>query len=224
MIRTGDEYRDSLRDGREVYMDGVRVDDVTTHPMFKPLVDVRARIYDMQHDPATREVMTVERDGERNAVGNALPFTRDDWWAKRRATDAVLEEIGGIVTRVGDETVGEMWSLYDGRDVLSEIDPRFAENIETHIGAIPEGRPLPRLREHRPEGRPVQAPAGAGPGHAPATRSGRRTPASWCAGPSTRPPPPTPTRRSRSRRSPIGATRRSRTTPWASSATWAPRA
>jgi aromatic ring hydroxylase len=24
---------------------------VTTHPMFRPLVDVRARIYDMQHGP-----------------------------------------------------------------------------------------------------------------------------------------------------------------------------
>ena len=140
MIGTGDEYRDSLRDGREVCMDGVRVEDVTTHPMFEPLVDVRARIYDVQHDPATRDVTMVERDGERNAVGNALPFTRDDWWAKRRATtDAVLEEIGGIVTRAGDETVGEMWSLYDGRDVLSEIDPRFAENIETHVEAILNG-------------------------------------------------------------------------------------
>ena len=63
MIRTGDESRDSLRDGREVCMDGVRVDDVTTHPMLEPLVDIRARICDMQHDPATQGVMTVERDG-----------------------------------------------------------------------------------------------------------------------------------------------------------------
>ena len=50
MIRTGDEYRESIRDGREVWMNGERVKDVTTHPMFKPLVDVRARIYDMAHD------------------------------------------------------------------------------------------------------------------------------------------------------------------------------
>ncbi|HIN17467.1 MAG TPA: 4-hydroxyphenylacetate 3-hydroxylase, partial [Gammaproteobacteria bacterium] len=49
MIRTGDEYRDSIRDGREVWISGEKVDDVTCHPMFKPLVDVRARIYDMQH-------------------------------------------------------------------------------------------------------------------------------------------------------------------------------
>ena len=54
MIRTGDEYRQSIRDGREVYLNGERIDDVVTHPAFKPLVDIRARIYDMAHDPATR--------------------------------------------------------------------------------------------------------------------------------------------------------------------------
>ena len=30
-------------------MNGEPVKDVTTHPMFKPIVDIRARIYDMQH-------------------------------------------------------------------------------------------------------------------------------------------------------------------------------
>ena len=29
---TGDEYIESLRDGREVYLYGEKVDDVTTHP------------------------------------------------------------------------------------------------------------------------------------------------------------------------------------------------
>ena len=51
------------------------------------------------------KIMTVEQDGEINAVGNALPYTQEDWWCKRRATDRVLEEVGGVVTRVGDETV-----------------------------------------------------------------------------------------------------------------------
>jgi 4-hydroxyphenylacetate 3-monooxygenase len=47
--------------------------------------------------------------------------------------DTALDDIGGIATRVGDETIGEMWSLYDGKDVLNEVDPRFADNIERHI-------------------------------------------------------------------------------------------
>ena len=86
MIRTGDEYRASLRDGREVWIAGERVGDVTTHPMFQPLVDIRARIYDMQHDPATADVMTYVDDdiGERCAIGLKLPHTQQDWHDKRR--------------------------------------------------------------------------------------------------------------------------------------------
>jgi 4-hydroxyphenylacetate 3-monooxygenase len=135
MIRTGDEYRESIRDGREVWVNGERVTDVPSHPMFKPVIDIRARIYDMAHDPETQDVMTTvdAETGERFAVGPQLPRTQADWKAKRRAVDAVLDDIGGVVTRVGDETVGEMWSLYDGQDVLNEIDPRFSENIRRHV-------------------------------------------------------------------------------------------
>lgn len=135
MIRTGEQYRDSLRDGREIWIGGERVTDVATHPAFKPIVDVRARIYDMAHEDAYRSVMTYadgER-GERNAVTQQPPRTQKDWAAKRAATDAVMTEVGGVVTRVGDETIGEMWSLLDGQQVLNEIDPTFSENLKRHI-------------------------------------------------------------------------------------------
>jgi 4-hydroxyphenylacetate 3-monooxygenase len=133
MIRTGEQYRDSIRDGREVWINGERVKDVTRHPMFKPVVDIRARIYDMQHEAATRDLMTYEEKGERFAIGNRLPKEQKDWHDKRAAVDAVMYEVGGVVTRMGDETVGEMWSLWDGKDILNDIDPRFAANIERHI-------------------------------------------------------------------------------------------
>ena len=135
MIRTGDEYRDSLRDGREVWICGERVSDVPSHPAFKPMVDARARIYDMAHEAATRETMTYRdaESGEVCAVANKPPETRADWDDKTRAVDAVMRDLGGVVIRVGDETVGEMWSLNDGADVLNEIDGRFAENIARHV-------------------------------------------------------------------------------------------
>lgn len=136
MIRTGKQYRDSIRDGREIHINGEKVKDVTTHPQFKPLVDLRARIYDMAHEAETRDILTVVQDGETNALGNALPFSQADWWAKRRATDSVMEAVGGAATRVGDETVGEMWSLHNEQEVLSDIDPQFAQNISNHIQHI----------------------------------------------------------------------------------------
>jgi 4-hydroxyphenylacetate 3-monooxygenase len=135
MIRTGEQYRESLRDGRQVWINGEKVKDVATHPAFKPIVDVRARIYDMAHDAATKDIMSyVDKDAnEPCCIGYKLPHTPEDWEAKRRAVDAVMDDIGGVVIRVGDETIGEMWSLYDGRDVLNEVDPQFAQNIENHI-------------------------------------------------------------------------------------------
>ena len=133
MIRTGKQYRDSLRDGREIWINGERVEDPSTHPQIKPAVDARAYIYDMQHDTKTKAAMTYEEDGEDFAIGLRLPFEQQDWQDKRDAVDLVTHNLGGVVTRVGDETIGEMWSLWDGKDILNEIDPRFAENIERHI-------------------------------------------------------------------------------------------
>ncbi len=158
MIRTGQQYRDSIRDGRRIWVNGERVADVTSHPQFKPLVDIRARIFDMQHEEAHRDIMTVVQDGERNALGSALPYTQDDWWAKRRATDHLLNEVGGVVTRVGDETVGEMWSLFDGQDVLNEVDPQFSKNIERHIHRVLKEDPFHVSANTDPKGDRSKAP------------------------------------------------------------------
>ncbi len=135
MLKTGDDYRGSIRDGREIYINGETVKDVTTHPAFKPLVDVRARIYDMAHEAEYRDIMAYDDpdSGERNNIGYRLPKTQADWEDKCVAIDAVMNDIGGVVIRVGDETIGEMWSLWDGADVLNEIDPQFSKNIEHHI-------------------------------------------------------------------------------------------
>ncbi len=136
MIRNGTDYRASIKDGREVWINGEKVDDVTTHPMLKPLVDIRARIYDMQHDVDTQDTMTYHDNGEQFAIGNKLPYTQNDWVLKRKATDQIMDDIGGVVTRVGDETVGEVWSLFDGQDILNEVDPQFSENIRNHIEKV----------------------------------------------------------------------------------------
>ncbi len=135
MLKTGKEYRESLRDGREVWMNGERVKDVTTHPAFKPIVDVRARIYDMAHEETYRETMSYndEETGENNNTGFRPPTTKQHWQDKRRAVDAVMRDIGGMVVRMGDETIGEVWSLWDGKDVLDEIDSQFSDNVRNHV-------------------------------------------------------------------------------------------
>ena len=55
---TGAEYLESLRDGREVYVYGERVKDVTTHPAFRNAARSIARLYDALHDDKTKAVLT----------------------------------------------------------------------------------------------------------------------------------------------------------------------
>lgn len=158
MIRTGQHYKDSLGSDRDIYVNGERVRDVVTHPMFKPIIDVRARIYDMQHDPATAHRLTYHEGEETSAIANKLPLVQSDWWDKRRATDTILDAVGGIVTRVGDETVGEMWSLFDGQDVLNEVDPQFSVNIRNHIQQVLHADPFHVSANTDPKGNRAKHP------------------------------------------------------------------
>ncbi len=59
---TGDEYVESLRDDREVWIYGQRVEDVTTHPAFRNTARMIARLYDALHDPEKQKTITTPTD------------------------------------------------------------------------------------------------------------------------------------------------------------------
>jgi 4-hydroxybutyryl-CoA dehydratase/vinylacetyl-CoA-Delta-isomerase len=50
MLRTVEEYISSLKDGRVVYYNGKRVDDVTTHPALKVAVKHASDIFVLQNN------------------------------------------------------------------------------------------------------------------------------------------------------------------------------
>ncbi|MDR0359194.1 MAG: 4-hydroxyphenylacetate 3-hydroxylase family protein [bacterium] len=58
---SSEEYLESLRDGRQIYIDGEQVADVTTHPAFRNAARSISRLYDALHDDETRDA-TVGRD------------------------------------------------------------------------------------------------------------------------------------------------------------------
>ena len=63
---TGAEYLESLDDGREVWIYGERVGNVTAHPAFRNTARMIARLYDALHDPARRpKLMRADRHRQR---------------------------------------------------------------------------------------------------------------------------------------------------------------
>jgi 4-hydroxyphenylacetate 3-monooxygenase len=59
---TADEYIESIRDGREIWIYGERVKDVTIHPAFRNTVRMLARLYDALHREEHKSVLCIETD------------------------------------------------------------------------------------------------------------------------------------------------------------------
>lgn len=59
-ILTGDQYLESLRDGREVWLNGARVEDVTVHPAFRNAARSIARLYEEMQDAAKADLYLAE--------------------------------------------------------------------------------------------------------------------------------------------------------------------
>ena len=81
-MRTGAEYREVLRtDGRKVWVMGQgRVEDVTTHPATRGIVDEYVAWYDRHSDPEWQDLLFAPAipKRERTAWAYVLPKTSDD--------------------------------------------------------------------------------------------------------------------------------------------------
>ncbi|MGH7048501.1 MAG: 4-hydroxyphenylacetate 3-hydroxylase N-terminal domain-containing protein [Stellaceae bacterium] len=80
-MRTGAEYREALRDGRQVWIMGEgKAGDVTTHPATRAMVEEYVRWYDRHHDPALQDaLLSPHRAGdERLPWAYVAPRSSDD--------------------------------------------------------------------------------------------------------------------------------------------------
>jgi 4-hydroxyphenylacetate 3-monooxygenase len=88
---TGDEFIEELRDGREVFIYGEKVKDVTTHPAFRNTSRMTARLFDALHNPKHSKNLLLPTDtgngGKTHAFFKA-PKNVDDLIAGR---DAIAE-------------------------------------------------------------------------------------------------------------------------------------
>src|SRR5689334_24227362 len=89
--QNGAEYLESLKDGREVYIYGERVEDVTTHPAFRNTARMAARLFDALHDPKRKEKLLLPTETGNGGMTQAFfkaPKTPAELLAGR---DAIAE-------------------------------------------------------------------------------------------------------------------------------------
>lgn len=123
MIRTGEQFLESIRDGRRVLCGGEMIDDLTTHPKTRGYAHAIAEYYDMHHDPRHRDVLTfVDEHGERWAKHWFLPRTKEDLVARREYHDYLFRHWarGGMFTRPPASMLPVFYTLYQDPEPWEE--------------------------------------------------------------------------------------------------------
>jgi len=94
MIKTPEQYVESLRDGRVVYQDGEQVKDVPTR--YKEAVERAAGEFWIATQPEHRSLFTMEEDGEEIAFSFKVPETGEDLQRRREITQTLMRNsVGG---------------------------------------------------------------------------------------------------------------------------------
>ena len=131
-IRNGAQYINALRDGREVWHAGRRIDDVTNHSGFSGTIKTLAELYDKQHQPEYQDIMTLAHDGERISYSYLPPRNAEQLALKRRNIEFWAEHTLGQMGRYPEFVAELVIGLLDWTHVIEKTNKQWAENARAY--------------------------------------------------------------------------------------------
>jgi 4-hydroxyphenylacetate 3-monooxygenase len=129
MLMTGQEYLESIRDGRRIYIGGELVEDVTTHPAFRNAAKSFAMIYDRKRAPENRDVMTFDEDGDTFSSYFLLPRTREDLQKRFETHRRIASWTYGLLGRSPDNFPSYVSGLVMDPPMFDRIRQGFGDNM-----------------------------------------------------------------------------------------------
>lgn len=144
--QNGAEYLESLNDGREIWLYGERVDDVTKHPAFRNSARSMARLYDAMHAPATKDRLMTETDtGSGGLTHRFFKVARSQQDLRDNATaiQTWQEMVYGFMGRTPDYKASLMVTCGQDPEWFGEYEPnarrwykKFQEEVPFFAHAI----------------------------------------------------------------------------------------
>lgn len=132
MLLTGQEYLESIRDGRRVYVGRELVRDVTAHPAFRNAARSFAMIYDRKCAPENREVMTFEEGGKTFSSYFLLPRKREDLQKRFETHRRIASWTYGLMGRAPDNFPSYVSGLVMNPALFDGIRKGFGDNIKSY--------------------------------------------------------------------------------------------
>jgi len=136
-LMTPEQFKESLKDGRVVYIYGKKVDDVTTDPALKVGVETAAIDYELAEKPEYRELAVVEDpdlDGEPVSRYYYTPRNADDLMKRHELMVEATRLGGGIIPFSHDIAADALNAINVTANMMGK--PEYverAENFRKHL-------------------------------------------------------------------------------------------
>src|ERR1700754_4218109 len=130
-MRSGSDYLKSLNDGRQVFVNGERVANVTEHPAFREAARSVAQLFDIAGAAENRELMTFTSPKTGGPVLRAyqIPKTHADLRARRLFSEKWAESTFGLMGRTPDHVAGFFCGYAAVPSVFAAGGQQFADNV-----------------------------------------------------------------------------------------------
>ncbi len=139
-IRTGQQFLESLKDDRDIRIDGERIKDVTTDPRMAGAAQTLAELYDMQHQPDLTDKMTYTSPATGDKVGLSFiqPRSVDDLVRRREMVKIWMDATCGMFGRSPDFMNINMMGFAASFDAFNRDERKLGDNLRNYYEMIRE--------------------------------------------------------------------------------------
>jgi 4-hydroxyphenylacetate 3-monooxygenase len=139
--RTGEQFLAGLRSAeRDIWLEGERVTDPSSHPKLEGAARSLARLFDLQHEDPETFLMESPDTGQPVSVTHVQPRTREDLERRRVASKRIADATAGMMGRTPDylnytfacfAARADVWARYgneEGAQNLIAYQKRMRDN------------------------------------------------------------------------------------------------
>lgn len=131
MTSVGEQFVQSLQDGRTVWLDGEKVKKVAHHPAFQGTLTTLQHLFNTLNDPKVRDQVGFRSPKTGEYVHNAflVPTSQEDLKRRSLAFELWAKQTHGVMSRLPEYARSLVTGWYAARARVECDDPQFSEKI-----------------------------------------------------------------------------------------------